>query len=677
MSGAIHTRSKAAKRRTRKEDGHSGDAAAGDGDALANHMHAAATPVTTNGTGTGGSVVAVSAAAASDPRVALKEMGNRAFIDKRMHEAIQYFTQAIEAPVSVDTDAITAAAAASTAAASSTAATSVPLPPPFIASVYSNRSAAYAACFEWENALNDADKVISLASRWSKGFYRRGLALEGLMKLNEALQAYRSGLEIDPQDQNLKRCVENVDGMVEELNNGSKAGMEGEAGENPENDKFDRLIDWLLRGKCRFPSLYLKYYSPEYRGVHALTRINKDEVVLEVPLSHIMTSEVARASDIGQKITASGVDLNSTHTFLACYLLQERDNPTSFWKPYIDILPKAFSNLPIFFNQDELSYLKGSFSLGKIADRHAELKEEYDNICNAVPEFSKWKLDDFIWARSVVITRIFGLVINNGKTDGLVPMADMLNHKRPRETSWTYEDAKGAFTITALRSMNRGEQIFDSYGRKCNSRFFVNYGFSLENNEADNQAVMWFTLPPADPHYQTKVRLLGGPNRSGVASGSPKRCQVPIDYNEDVTKECFSFLRFVHAKDSELMILSAVEKFDVKKIEPLSLRNELEVIADLSIAASNSLSQFDCDEEQDTRLLADPKLTTNIRNAILMRRGEKQVLAYYRDLDGVIRQLVELPWPQYKKAVAKCQALKGKYDHYITTVIDPLMRARH
>jgi hypothetical protein len=29
----------------------------------------------------------------------------------------------------------------------------------------------------------------------------------------------------------------------------------------------------------------------------------------------------------------------------------------------------------------------------------------------------------------VVITRIFGLMINNSKTDGLVPMADMLNHK--------------------------------------------------------------------------------------------------------------------------------------------------------------------------------------------------------------------------------------------------------
>ena len=34
--------------------------------------------------------------------------------------------------------------------------------------------------------------------------------------------------------------------------------------------------------------------------------------------------------------------------------------------------------------------------------------------------------------------------------------------------------------------VSSGEQIYDSYGRKCNWRFFVNYGFCLEENE-DNQ----------------------------------------------------------------------------------------------------------------------------------------------------------------------------------------------
>src|SRR5687767_10061585 len=92
-----------------------------------------------------------------------------------------------------------------------------------------------------------------------------------------------------------------------------------------------------------------------------------------------------------------------------------------------------------------------------------------------------------------------------------------------------------------------------------------------------------------------KSRLLA---TAKVNATAPRRFQIPIDYNEDVTKECFSFLRFVHAKDSELLLLSSNEKFDVKKIEPISIRNELEVIEDLHIAAQTSLSQFETTLEE-------------------------------------------------------------------------------
>ncbi len=76
--------------------------------------------------------------------------------------------------------------------------------------------------------------------------------------------------------------------------------------------------------------------------------------------------------------------------------------------------------------------LKGSFSLKKIADRKEDLLAEYENICKYLPDFKQYTYKEFVWARLAVITRIFGLVINGNKTDGLVPMADMLNHKRPR-----------------------------------------------------------------------------------------------------------------------------------------------------------------------------------------------------------------------------------------------------
>lgn len=75
--------------------------------------------------------------------------------------------------------------------------------------------------------------------------------------------------------------------------------------------------------------------------------------------------------------------------------------------------------------------------------------------------------------------------------------------------------------------------------------------------------MIWLALPQSDPHYSMKVRMLGNTKigiGNGVLPNQPKRFQIPIDYAEDVTKECFSFLRFVHAKDSELLLLSSNEK---------------------------------------------------------------------------------------------------------------------
>jgi len=278
---------------------------------------------------------------------------------------------------------------------------------------------------------------------------------------------------------------------------------------NPDMDKFDSLLEWLRKGGAKFPHLVMKYYTIDYRGVHARKRLEKDELILEVPLPLIGTTEVARASEIGRRIDSSGCQLYSDHSWLAAWLLQEKYNSKSPFKPYIDILPVHYRNMPIFFDDEELHQLKGSFTVKMISDRKVSLKLEYDNIVKFVPEFAKYHYLDFFWARVAVITRVFGFEVKGKKTEGLVAMADMLNHKRPNETSWTFDDSRNAFTITTTKRILKNGQIFDSYGRKCNSRFFVNYGFALDKNE-DNQVAVFFNLDKEDPQHAVKAKLLGG-----------------------------------------------------------------------------------------------------------------------------------------------------------------------
>lgn len=93
------------------------------------------------------------------------------------------------------------------------------------------------------------------------------------------------------------------------------------------------------------------------------------------------------------------------------------------------------------------------------------------------------------------------------KTDGFVAYADMLNHQRPKETQWSYTDDREGFIIEATEDIKRGQQVYDSYGKKCNTRFLLNYGFINENNDA-NEFPLVVRLKVEDPLFEQKAIMI-------------------------------------------------------------------------------------------------------------------------------------------------------------------------
>ena len=60
--------------------------------------------------------------------------------------------------------------------------------------LYSNRSAAYFALQKYSKALKDAKRCVSLKPNWSRGYLRKGNALAGMGKLQQAESAYEEAL---------------------------------------------------------------------------------------------------------------------------------------------------------------------------------------------------------------------------------------------------------------------------------------------------------------------------------------------------------------------------------------------------------------------------------------------------------------------------------------------------
>lgn len=48
-----------------------------------------------------------------------------------------------------------------------------------------------------------------------------------------------------------------------------------------------------------------------------------------------------------------------------------------------------------------------------------------------------------------------------------------------------YDEKRNGFVVEAMEDHKRGDEIFNTYGRKCNTRYMLNFGFSFEENDAN------------------------------------------------------------------------------------------------------------------------------------------------------------------------------------------------
>ncbi len=190
--------------------------------------------------------------------------------------------------------------------------------------------------------------------------------------------------------------------------------------------KIDRFICWLNESGARFNKIRMKYYGPDYRGVHAVKPIEAGEAFLWVPKKLIITSQMGKETDIGKAIVGSGVQLSWDYlVYITIYLLVQQYDPKSWWKPYMDVYPRTVDTFPMFYKEEEKALLKGSPMLDQVGADLKELHDEYDKIAAAVPEFKKFSFDDYARSKTLVVSRIFFVKVAGVTDHIMVPLAGL------------------------------------------------------------------------------------------------------------------------------------------------------------------------------------------------------------------------------------------------------------
>jgi tetratricopeptide (TPR) repeat protein len=87
---------------------------------------------------------------------------------------------------------------------------------PASVALWGNRSMTHAGMGMFQEALDDALKAIEVDATWAKGYFRKGMALNGLKRYREACQAFQKSLELEPSSKVSKREAEKASKLASE-----------------------------------------------------------------------------------------------------------------------------------------------------------------------------------------------------------------------------------------------------------------------------------------------------------------------------------------------------------------------------------------------------------------------------------------------------------------------------
>ena len=483
-----------------------------------------------------------------------------------------------------------------------------------------------------ENLFNDIDNLVSFSFIYEKlKDYNKGLECLIKYKAERPEEEY-----IDDYINNLRKVIEfNNDNLIK--------------------NKFVILRKWVLDNGGNLDLIKVNYQTNDNREILSSNNILMDDKILRIPLKCLITTELGKETNIGKEVLEKDIKLFSNHNWITFVLLETFRDKDSYFYSYVDIMPKEFNNVPINFSEYYIKKLSGSQCIENIDNKRKSLMVDYVNLKKNIDSFRNYNYNDYVWARTVVITRIYGIIINNKKTQALVPFADMLNHKIYPKTRWTFNDKDKFFEIISKGSILKDSPISDSYGCKCNSRFFVNYGFVLDSN-IDNESEFIIDLNSNDFNLvNLKAKLQYPSYKFGTLIKS---------YNNFVN--FLSIIRYYICEDIEL-IKKPLSNFLV----PISIENEILVLKHLLCICIKHLKKYSSSLKEDSNVLLDPLCkynyhNSNIRNCISIMYGEKLIYDYYMKLALLGIKILRKDFLELIKTKLLLDSLNGIYKRYIS-----------
>ena len=295
-------------------------------------------------------------------------------------------------------------------------------------------------------------------------------------------------------------------------------------------ESLARFNAWLADRRVEIdPAIEMRACGPEagvsggrpHYAVYANENREEGTVVARIPKEACLTALTTGIASTLQEFECGGA------LALVMAVMYERDvrKEDSPWRGYFEILPQR-EHLPVYFSRAELAELEGTELHASVAQDREFMTQDYEEVVR--PFFAHVMADSgspppsrasFFDAASLVASRAFRVDDEHG--DGMVPLADMFNHRTDGETIRIYGDeeaqeddalivaggcagaCKGGCTascevavtrarrrealdslaIIAVQPLRAGDEVFNTFGTHGNAALLHKYGFCELDNK--------------------------------------------------------------------------------------------------------------------------------------------------------------------------------------------------
>ena len=253
--------------------------------------------------------------------------------------------------------------------------------------------------------------------------------------------------------------------------------------------KYSNLIKYIeSNGGYVNPKLIPNEISNTNRYITTKETIKKDEILLFAP-DPILISKLHK--DVFRKCQeAYGYDEEHDYDCIVYFMTIDKYNSSSFFKPYYDYLPLLNKSDFIFsLSEKEIEMFKDIGITEGIHIYQYFLKKAKEPVEEKLKKFAEKNsveyekiLEEFDDNFIMVGTRNFGRPDYIFDLSTMVPFLDLLNHSDKNNTHWFYDEKKNGYILIAIRDIEKGEEITDSYGKYYNSLLYRTYGFVIPGN---------------------------------------------------------------------------------------------------------------------------------------------------------------------------------------------------